>query len=301
MFLDLCFSDGSGLELYDFHARNYDPQIGRWYNVDPLAYQTPSVSPYVFVMNSPIMLIDPDGQTISGDTAMVKRLESAAGKIQKSEEASQARLQKRIDKREAKGKNTDGLKGRLAESQARVAEIKGLLSDISTLRSSTQDYHVNSNWTSTGGTDGETVYNPATGSIDVNISASYGIAGLAHELTHGAQFDQGLTDFNRNGIDRGYLHDITDEQSAYRRQFAIDSRSLGLNSMFQITDSWVRGLNAQYQTLPGYGLNTGSQLNTIFIFHRAANPAVTYIPGFSDAIKSYKDVKTAIFSGFISK
>jgi RHS repeat-associated protein len=64
------FIDGSGLELYDFHARNYDPQVGRWHNVDPLADQTPSVSPYVFVMNNPIMLIDPDGRTISGDTAM---------------------------------------------------------------------------------------------------------------------------------------------------------------------------------------------------------------------------------------
>lgn len=118
----------------------------------------------------------------------------------------------------------------MTESEEIVSEIDGLLSEINGLWVSAQDYHVNSKWTASSyGTSGESIYNPTTKAIDINITASYGLAGLAHELTHGAQFERGLTDFKLNGTGRGFLHDITDEQSSFRRQFAINSSSVGLN------------------------------------------------------------------------
>lgn len=40
----------------------YDPALGRWWHVDPLAHKFPYASPYNFVLNNPINLVDPDGR-----------------------------------------------------------------------------------------------------------------------------------------------------------------------------------------------------------------------------------------------
>ena len=55
--------NGAQLGLYDFHARYYNPRLGRWFNQDPALQFS---NPYLYGANSPVNFVDPDGEFVVG-------------------------------------------------------------------------------------------------------------------------------------------------------------------------------------------------------------------------------------------
>ena len=75
---------GVNLDLYDYQARFYDPQIGRFTTIDPASELGRRWSPYAYVLNNPMIYVDPTGMSedyYENDKGKIKWFDNTASEI----------------------------------------------------------------------------------------------------------------------------------------------------------------------------------------------------------------------------
>ncbi|MEW7278828.1 DUF6443 domain-containing protein [Aquimarina sp. 2201CG1-2-11] len=207
-----------GLGWIDITARNYDPALGRWMNIDLLAENNQfQFSPYHYVKNSPIQYNDPDGMIWRDPQKARDLLNTVVVRIG-NRLSKRAELSYQLDNDELNEEEKAEINNGIKDIDRAISKLEQSAQDIIDLGADTKNMY---DLTEGDASDGQHSVSLGSNGI-INIEGSNNAEHI-HELTHAAlslRLNNGDHNFTpkKNLTTKG-APQIVHERTAYEAQF----------------------------------------------------------------------------------
>ncbi|UOB16289.1 RHS repeat domain-containing protein [Abyssalbus ytuae] len=245
-----------GLNWLDYGARNYDAALGRWMNIDNLAEQYKTFSPYHYAGNNPVLNYDVDGNEFT--EAAWKWVNKLIADINSRQERNNEKIaDKQAQLKEdglSKGK-IRRLNNQISRLQDNNTDLENVRGEIATLAASDQVDNVVED---SGGTErdmlgnssttNQTSFNFSNGNVDITISSGTDLGLFSHELKHAYQFEIGEISFGPKRPDFLFGIDKQDELEGYQRGALFGGKNI----------TSTRDLGDSYDILPNGPYNSNN-------------------------------------------